>query len=172
MPSTAILRVAIDLDVAVHAMHMSPPSQPAALAPSSHANNAPAFPAYSWLLKRAISLSLAFAQVVHTLWNIFPIPALLHLTTPLERTCYMNLEGRTAMITEVGNIKNLTGSAQEFLSLRTFTSKAAFEANLASLAEIIRTHSLPHLHRLPKRECSRANGTKPQNFNCSLELQM
>lgn len=43
---------------------------------------------------------------------------------------------------------------------------------LPSFVESVKTYSFPRIYRSPKKERSRGNGTEPQNFNYSFELQM
>lgn len=45
-------------------------------------------------------------------------------------------------------------------------------AILTSFVEFGKTHSSPCICRSPKKERSRGDGTEPQNFNYSFELQM
>lgn len=45
-------------------------------------------------------------------------------------------------------------------------------SQLLRFVVFVKTHAFPCICRLPKKERSRENGTKPQNFNYSFELQI
>lgn len=66
----------------------------------------------------------------------------------------------------------MAGGGQGLWSLHTFPPKAASKVVLPNFAESVKTYSFPRIYRSPKKERSRGNGTEPQNFNYSFELQM